>query len=695
MSDATWVQSDRFLNLQTTLGDNKFLLRAFTGREGISQLFHFHLDLLSDDPAINFDDIVGQNVSFAVRLADTSKERCFNGYISRFSQLPGEERFTHYEAEVVPWLWFLTRTADCRIFQNKSIPDIVDQIFKDFGFTDHERQLRGTYTPWEYCVQYRETAFNFISRLLEQEGIYYFFKHENGKHTLVLADSPGAHDPCPEQSKVMFERTFGEVRREEDVIFSWKQEQEFRTGKIAVTDYNFETPTTNLAAGIASSINQGGNQRFEVYDYPGEYEKRNEGDGLAKLLIEAEEAGHSVFTGGSDCRSLVSGYTFELFGHERRDQNGTYRLTAVSHSASEGGFYSGAGSDTDSTYRNSFTAISSSVQFRPPRLAPKPLVHGTQTAVVSGPSGEEVYTDKYGRIKVQFHWDRLGQRNENSSCWVRVAQPWAGKGWGGMIIPRIGQEVVVSFLEGDPDRPLITGTVYNAVQMPPYALPDKQVVSTLKSCSSKGGGNSNEIRFDDTKDSELFYVHAAHDHDMLVDNNRRETVGRDSHHLVKGFQYEKTEGDRNIYVKNDFKQKVDGNMSVTAGADLDEKVSQKWACEAGNEIHLKGGMKVVIEAGTQLTIKVGGNFVDINPGGVFIKGTMVMINSGGSAGSGSGANPTAPEDPGEVKPGAATQVAPPPPPPPPPKPATYSPAAAVLRKAAQSGTPFCATCPRK
>lgn len=687
-----WVEKDRFLNLQTTLGDDKFLLRAFSGHEGISQLFHFHLDLLSEDPAVSFDDIVGQNVSFSVRLADTSKARYFNGYVSRFTQLPGEERLTHYEAEIVPWLWFLTRTADCRIFQNKSVPDIVEQIFKDLNFSDYQLQLRGTHTPWEYCVQYRETAFNFVSRLLEQEGIYYFFKHENGKHTLILADSPSAHDPCPDQARIMFERTGGSgALREEDVVYSWRQEQEFRTGKIAITDYNFETPTTDLAAAVSSQINQGGNQRFEVYDYPGVYKKRNEGDSLAKLRIEAEEAGHALFSGESDCRAFVSGYKFELFGHERKDQNGTYLLTSVTHTGEEGGFYSGAGSSTDSTYSNTFTAILASVPFRPPRLAPKPLIHGTQTAVVTGPGGEEIYADKYGRIKVQFHWDRLGQQNESSSCWVRCAQVWAGKGWGGIVIPRIGQEVVVSFLEGDPDRPLVTGTVYNALQMPPYQLPGKQVVTTIKTCSSKGGGNSNEIRLDDTKDKEQFYVHAAFDHDTLVDNIRRETITKDSHHLIKGYQYEKTEGDRNVQVVNDYKMKVDGNMSLTAGADLDEKVSQKWAVDSGNEIHLKAGMKVVIEAGTQLTIKSGSNFIDLNSAGVFIKGSMVMINSGGSAGSGSGASPKSPEDPKDVQPGAATEVAPPPPPPKPPKPATYSPAAAVLKQAARSGAPFCDT----
>jgi type VI secretion system secreted protein VgrG len=689
-----WTEEKRLLNLATPLGESKFLLRSFTGAEGMSQLFRFHLDMLSEDPAISFDSMVGQNVSFSVRLADKTQARYFNGYVSDFRQYPGEERLTRYECEVVPWLWFLTRAADCKIFQNLTVPDIIEQVFKGLGFTDYDLQLRGSYEPWEYCVQYRETSFNFVSRLMEQEGIFYFFKHENGKHTMILGDSPAAIQPCPGQQRMMLVRSAGPgALREEDVVFLWRYENEMRSGKCAHTDYNFETPNTRLDAEVNSEINQGGNQRFELYDYPGEYETRNQGEQWVKLRIEAEEALHPVCGGESECRVFVSGYKFDLYGHERRDQNDSYVLTSVTHHGEEGGLYSGAGSLSDSTYRNTFTCIKASIPFRPPRLAPKPLINGIQTAVVVGPSGEEIYCDKYGRVKVQFYWDRLGKLDQNSSCWVRVAWPWAGKGWGFITIPRIGQEVVVSFLEGDPDRPLITGSVYNAEQTVPYPLPDKQVISTWRSSSSKGAGNSNELRFDDTKGKEQVFVHAAYDHDMLVDHNRRETVVNESHHLVKGDQFERCEKDRHVHVVGNLNAKVEETFSLNAGQNAEEKVGQNYALDAGTEIHLKAGMNLVAESGTTLTLKVGGNFININSGGVFISGSMVMINSGGSAGSGAGSNPTAPTDPTEVQPGAPTQLAAPPSAPSPPQQASFSAAASMLQQASDSGTPLCQICP--
>ena len=405
---AEWTELKRFLNFLTPLGPDKFLLRSFSGEDGISELFHFHLDLLSEDPDISFDDIIGKNVTFSVRLAAIDTARYFNGYVSRFVQLPGEERLSHYQAEVVPWLWFLTRTADCKIFQNMTVLDIVKKVFAHFGFKDFEDRTQKTYPEWEYCVQYRETAFNFVSRLLEQEGIYYFFKHENGKHTLILGDVPSVHQPCPDQSRVMFDRSaMLEMRHDEDVVYAWKQEQEMRAGKYAVCDYNFETPATRLNAEVNSKINQGGNQRFEIYDYPGIYLNHSEGDTLAKLRIEEQEAVHAVFYGESDCRTLASGFKFDLDGYERPDQNATYVLTHIAHHGEEGGFYSGQGSVTDSTYKNTFTAIKATVPFRPPRVSPKPLIHGTQTAVVVGRSGDEIYVDKYGRVKVQFHGTAL------------------------------------------------------------------------------------------------------------------------------------------------------------------------------------------------------------------------------------------------------------------------------------------------
>ena len=687
---AAWTELKRFLNLLTPLGPDKLLLRSFNGEEGISQLFHFHLDMLSEDPAIDFDGIVGQNVTFSVRLAETSEARYFNGHVSRFVQLPGEQRLTHYQAEVVPWLWFLTRTADCKIFQNKTVLDIVKDVFQYFGFTDFDDQTQKTYPKWEYCVQYRETAFNFVSRLLEQEGIFYFFKHENGKHTLVLGDEPSVHKPCPSQSRVMFDRSaLREHRHEEDVIFGWKQEQEMRPGKYALCDYNFQTPATRLNTEVNSAINQGGNTRFEVYDYPGIYEKRDEGDALSKVRIEEQETVHALFHGESDCRTLASGFKFDFYGYERKDQNATYVLTRITHHGEEGGFYTGQGSVTDSTYGNNFTAIQASVPFRPARVAPKPLIHGTQTAVVVGPSGEEIYTDKYGRVKVQFYWDRLGKLNEASSCWIRVAEPVAGKGWGAVWTPRIGQEVVVSFLVGDPDRPLITGGVYNAVQTVPYPMPDEQTKSTFKSYSSKGGGGFNEIRYEDKKGSEQVFIHGERNLDVRVKNDRFETIGGESDLVVYKDQIELVKQDKHLHVKGDQNEKVDGTVSLQAGQNVQIKVGQNHALQAGTEVYLKAGMNLVIESGTTLTLKVGGNFININSGGIFLSGTMVMINSGGAAGSGAGCSPTTPKEAKEAdtaKPGEQASL---PPPPTPPTPSSYSPQAMVLKQAADSGAAFC------
>ena len=632
-----FTQAERLIAVDTPLGADKLLLRSFSGAEGISKLFHFQLDMLSEDFNISFDDIVGQKVTVSVQLAEGSGERYFNGYVSRFAQLPSELRLARYQADVVPWMWFLTRTADCKIFQNKTVPDIVQQVFRDFGFQDFENRIQGTYDPWEYCVQYRETACNFILRLLEQEGIFFFFRHEKGKHILVLADKPSAHQPCPKAAKVRFEHVVGSgYNRADDVILRWRYQQELRPGKYALRDYNFETPSTSLLAQVKSTINQGGNQKYEIFDYPGEYEKKNQGDAQSKLRIEEQELPHEVVRGDGNCRAFSSGFRFELSEHERKDQNIQYVLTEVTHSAHSGNFHS-RNTGEGAAYSNSFTCTPLSVPFRPPRVTAKHLVQGPQTAVVVGPSGEEIYVDKYGRVKVQFHWDRVGKNDEKSSCWIRASQPWAGKQWGGVWTPRIGQEVIVDFLEGDPDRPIITGRVYNAEQMPPWELPAKQNISGLKSNSTKGGGGYNEFSMDDTKGKELVNTYAQKDMKTIVLNDSKEAIGNDRELNVKNNQTEVVGGDKHTTVEGEYRQDVDGDWSLTIGGARDEKVGTKFAADAGQEIHLKAGMKVVIEAGVQLTLKGPGGFVDIGPSGVTIQGTMVLINSGGAAGSGSGA----------------------------------------------------------
>ena len=610
-----YTQDNRLISLTTPLGKDVLLLRSFTGHEGISRLFNFELDLLSEDAEISFEAIVGQRVTIAIKLIDGSA-RYINGFVSRFAQSGNDNRFTYYRAEVVPWLWFLTRTADCRIFQNMPVPDIITKIFSELGFTDFQKSLQGNYEPREYCVQYRETDFNFVSRLMEQYGIFYFFKHEKSKHTLVLADSPSAHQPCPGQARARYEGAAG-AAQQEDFVNGWHIEQQLGSGKYALSDYNFETPSTSLAVNVPGTINVGGNGKYEVFDYPGEYMQKAQGENLAKIRMEEDEAGAVVVNGASNCRAFCSGFKFDLAEHYRQDMNRTHLLTEVHHAASVGGSYSNdAGGEASSSYSNTFVCIPHTTPFRPRRVTPKPVVQGVQTAVVVGPSGEEICVDKYGRVKVQFHWDREGQKNENSSCWIRVAQNWAGKRWGNLFIPRLGNEVIVSFLEGDPDQPIITGSVYNAEQAVPYDLTKDKTKSTMKSDSSKGHGGFNELRFEDKKGGEQIFLHAQKDMDCRVKNDAREWIGKDRHLIVKGKQKELIEGDKHLNVKMNHNEKV------------------------GQTLSIKAGQKVVIEAGMEISLKAAGGFIDIGPAGIYISGTMVYINSGGSAGS-----PIAPEAP--------------------------------------------------
>ena len=657
-----YTQDERVIAIETPLGKDVLLLLSFSAHEAVSRPFRISAEFLSENPSLDFTKIIGQKVSISQKLADGGK-RYFSGHVSRFSQTGVDHRFTHYHAEIVPWLWFLTRRADCRIFQNMTIPDIVTKVFKDRGFGDFRNALQGDFEQREYCVQYRETDFNFVSRLMEQYGIFYFFEHEKDKHTLVMGNATSVHKPCPSQSKIRLDFNLGVYSKEEDLLGNWNTEQDLRPGKYALTDYNFETPSTSLMSNEESIFKVGGNDKYEIYDYPGEYPKKGEGSNRTKIRMQEEEALHLIGAGSGNCRTFIPGYRFDLSGHARSDQNQTYLLTEVQHTASVGASYSGTEGQSEEFYSNNFRCIPYSVLYRPQRLTPRPFVQGPQTAVVTGKSGEEIWTDKYGRVKVQFFWDREGKKDEKSSCWVRVSQPWAGKNWGSINIPRIGQEVIVDFLEGDPDRPLITGRVYNDEQMPPYKLADNQTRTTFMSRSTKGGGSSNynELRFEDKKGDEQIFMNAEKDMDLRVENDSREFVGKDRSLIVQGDQKEKVQGEQDIQIAKDQNESVGGdaslnvtgnqnvqvgqNMSLQVGQNLQEKSGQNYAHEAGMEIHLKAGMNVVIEAGLELTIKASGGFINIGPAGVAIKGTLVLINSGGAAGAGSPSSPTNPKAP--------------------------------------------------
>ncbi len=568
-----FTQDDRVIAIETPLGKDVLLLVSFAAHESISHLFRISAQLYSENGSIDFTKIIGQKVSISLKLADGSK-RYFSGVVSRFAQVGMDKRFTHYHAEIVPWLWFLTRRADCRIFQNMTIPDIVTKVFKDRGFGDFRNALQGDFEQREYCVQYRETDFNFVSRLMEQYGIFYFFEHEKDKHTLVMGNKTSVHKPCPSQSKIRLDFTGGGYSKDEDFISSWNLEQELRPGKYALTDYNFETPSTSLLANEDTIFKVGGNDSYEVFDYPGEYAKKAEGESRTQIRMQEEEAGHLMGVGGGAARTFASGYRFDLSGHARADQNQSYLLTEVQHSASVGSSYSGSEGQSEEFYSNHFRCIPYSVLYRPQRNTPRPFVQGPQTAVVAGKSGEEIWTDKYGRVKVQFFWDREGKKDEKSSCWIRSSQPWAGKNWGAINIPRIGQEVIVEFLEGDPDRPLITGRVYNDEQMPPYKLADNQTRTTFMTRSTKGGGSSNynELRFEDKKGDEQIFMNAEKDMDLRVEKESREYVGANRHMIVASSQFETVNGDKQSQVGGKFLEKIAGDTSIQIGAKRMEQI---------------------------------------------------------------------------------------------------------------------------
>jgi type VI secretion system secreted protein VgrG len=633
MGSSTFIQDDAGLfKIETPLGENKLLLRGFRGSEGMSRLFRFELDLISEDNNITFTDIIGKNVTITVKLSDGTP-RYFNGVISRFGQGGSDETFTTYYAEMVPWLWFLTRAADCRIFQNKSIPDIIKQIFSDLNFNDFSDMLKGTYEARDYCVQYRETSFNFVSRLMEEYGIFYYFRHDQGKHTLVLGDDSSSDPDCPGQNQFRFYVRSSAVL-DEDVINSWEAEQELRTGKSTLTDYNFTTPGTNLLATTATIDTVGGNSQFDTYDYPGNYLTKSDGQALTKIRMQEEEAVHLAIKGTSDGRSMASGYKFSLTEFYRDDMNSSYLLTEINHVGVPASYASSKSGQQDH-YSNSFTCIPASVPFRPRRVTPRPTITGPQPAVIVGPSGEEIYTDQYGRVKVQFFWDRLGKNDENSSCWMRVSQLFAGKGWGAMFLPRIGQEVLVDFMEGDPDQPVITGRVYNADQTVPGTLPDHMNVSGWRTHSTKGGGehDCNVLAFDDTKGSEVFYMRAEKDMAVRVQNNEDTHVMNNQTITVDNDRTESvTKGNESVEIKQ-------GNRShqVTAGNES-LKVSQgnrsvevsmgndSLTISMGNQTTKLNLGAASTDAMQSITLTVGQSSITINQMGVTISGMMISIN---------------------------------------------------------------------
>jgi type VI secretion system secreted protein VgrG len=597
-------QTHSTLSVTTPYGADELLLDSFQGVEALSRPFSFSLAMRSANTGLDPALIIGASVTVKLALPD-GPVRYFNGIVSRFMHAGGDKAFSTYSAELVPALWLLTLSRDRVIYQNKTAADIIKAVLGEFGVT-FDAQLTGTYGSREYCVQYDETALEFVSRLMEEEGIFYYFSFTNGGHTMVLGDSSSAHKDCEGGAALRYFPDQG-GKRAIDIVNQLEFESRLVAQKFEYGDYNYLTPSTALLTESSGATGKG-----RQFEFPGKHAVLADGTQRARVRSEANQVEGALCRGTSYCYPLSAGAKFKLSGHSRDALNTSLVLRAVTHAASQ------------DQYSNAFEAFPAATPFRPPRISALPRVSGSQTALVVGPSGEEIWTDKHGRIKVQFHWDRLGVKDENSSCWVRVSQSWAGLGWGSLFLPRIGQEVVISYVDGDPDRPLVTGCVYNAENTPPVTLPGMQTQSTIKSRSSKQGAAGNEMRMEDKKDAEEFYFHAQKDMKVEIENDLSTTLfkGSETHTLEKGDrtvdvqtgkEIHKVKGTRAVTVTGnethtneaDFKQAVTGNYELKVTGNLVIDVTGSISIKSGTTLEVKAGTSFVGKAGTTLTNEAG------------------------------------------------------------------------------------------
>jgi len=611
MQEATTVQAGSFLAVSTPFGADVLLLEGFSGREAISEPFHFELRMRSTQVALAASSIVGQSATVTVQTPEGSA-RYFNGIVTRFAQVGADAGNGYYSAALAPRLWLARLGSDRAIYQNLSALDIVQQVLSSFGVTV-QQSTTGTYAVREYCVQYDESPFDFISRLMEEEGIFYFFTFANGSHTMVLADSPSAHEPVANVPQLWFSSDSAAHSPSERVsAFELMTGLTERTHIVA--DYDYTAATISTATSSAS----GGVTNGTRYTFPGRYAQASDSTRTADLRLAAQQIAQQTGRGVSACYALTAGASFTLGGHANAAVNANYVVRAVEHSA------------TNDRYSNEFVVFPSSVPFRPPLVTPRPVVAGNHTATVTGSSGEEIWTDAYGRIKVKFHWDRSSTSNENTSCWVRVAQTVAGNGWGHFFLPRVGQEVIVSYVDGDPDRPLVTGSVYNQSSTLPYAQPSMQTRSTIMSRSSKGGTAGNEIRIEDKTGSEELYLHAQKDMNVSIENALATTViaGNETHtiqkgdrtidvqtgketHTVKGTRSLDVTGDETHTnhakfthnVTGDYTLKVSGNLTIDVTGSITFKSGTSLTAQAGTSLSNQAGTTLENKAGTTLTIQ--------------------------------------------------------------------------------------------
>ena len=627
------------LSIEGTSGDLQVL--GFTGREALNQPFRFELELVSDNPALELESLLHK----AAYLAIGQDGAGIHGQVYRVAQGDSGKRLTRYQISLVPRLAYLAHRFNQRIFQQLTVPQIIGKVLEEHGIlADAYRfQLGPTvYPKRDYCTQYDESDLHFVQRLCEEEGIHYHFEHSAQQHLLVFGDDQTCF---PKLAPVAYRQDSGLVA-DVPVFSRFGQRLETRTSRTTRRDYHFEKPRLDLESAARSDFKPD----LEDYDYPGRFTDRERGKHLSQRALERHRSDFVLGEGRSDQPSLRSGYFLSLSEHPRADWNDLWLLTEIHHEGKQPQVLEESitsnttelKDDFHQGYRNRFAVTPWNVPYRPPLEHPKPRILGSQSAVVTGPAGEEIHCDQYGRVKVQFFWDREGQADGKTSCWLRVASNWAGKQFGAIAIPRVGMEVLVSFLEGDPDQPLVSGCLYHAENQVPYELPANKTRSLFKTNSYPGGDGFNELRIEDRKGQEQIFVHAQRDWDENIENDQRIRIGHERHDTVEANTYSEFKAEEHRTTHGDRKVELRSDDHLTVGNNQHVKIGTGQFVEAGQEIHLSGGLKVVMEAGSELTLKAGGSFVKLDASGIVLSGATVKVNSGGSPGSGTPAAPLLP-----------------------------------------------------
>ena len=645
------VFKNRQVRVNLPGGLKGYLMRAQV-EEGLSQITETTIEFMSQDIDLDLEKIIGQRMPLELD-APKDKVRYFHGTCVSAEYLGSHLGRGYFRATVRPWLWFLTRCADCRIFQDKSVIDIVKEVFRGRKFSDFKDNTKRSYAKRDYCVQYRETDYDFIARLMEEEGVYFYFEHEKSKEVLVLADDMSAHAPIEDAREIDFYYREDEYRRGTDHIFEWRGGERVQSGKITLQDYDFEKPKSDLKAVKILTGPRHAHKSYEIYDFPGRHRDSATGEHHAKVRMEGLDATRLRAQGAGNVRQLTAGAKFKLKKHPRKSENAEYLVISARHQmqidaeeqdremveAILGPLLAFDRTNSPDTFRSSFEVQPVRAPYRPPQVAPRPGIPGVQTAVVVGKKGEEIWTDKHGRVKVQFHWDREGRKDERSSCWVRTSVPWSGKSWGIAAIPRIGQEVVVQFEDGDPDRPMITGMVYNGDTKPPFSLPANQTQMGIKTNSSKGGAGFSELVFEDKKDAEFVRLQSERDFKQIIKNDAEIEIGlqhKKPGKLKQTIHGDKTEvireGDHSFTVAKG-EEKIDIAKARTTEIGAADKLTVKDAKsdKISKDYEIDIGKALDLKANSKITLKCGASKIEMTPSKITISAPQVDIQATATA----------------------------------------------------------------